>query len=259
MDIFKTLLVSTPGAVGSSVAITGGSINGTNIGATTPGSGAFTTLTASGATTLTATTASTSTTTGALVVSGGVGVAGAVWAGGKAFFNGASDIGGNTALQVATTGGGIRVDSGSASSGTYPALILTSSGAGWGSGFQLQNSTAVTGRKWGVYAGSGGNLSFADETAGLEWATTTGGSIGAGNFKVNYTTASTSTTTGALVVSGGIGAAGAANVGTYYGMVDGVTAPGATVGYAKIYVDTADGDLKVIFGDGTIKTLATDT
>ena len=39
---------------------------------------------------------------------------------------------------------------------------------------------------------------------------------------------------------------------------DGVVAPGATVGQAKLYVDTADGDLKVIFGDGTIKTIATD-
>ena len=42
-------------------------------------------------------------------------------------------------------------------------------------------------------------------------------------------------------------------------LTDGITAPGATVGFAKIYVDTADGDLKVVFGDGTVKTLATDT
>jgi hypothetical protein len=39
---------------------------------------------------------------------------------------------------------------------------------------------------------------------------------------------------------------------------DGMAAPSATVGVAKIYVDTADGDLKVIFGDGTIKTIVTD-
>lgn len=42
-------------------------------------------------------------------------------------------------------------------------------------------------------------------------------------------------------------------------ITDGMTAPAATVGFAKIYVDSADGDLKVRFGDGTIKTLATDT
>ena len=41
-------------------------------------------------------------------------------------------------------------------------------------------------------------------------------------------------------------------------VVDGITAPTTVEGYAIIYVDTADGDLKVIFGDGTITTIATD-
>jgi hypothetical protein len=41
-------------------------------------------------------------------------------------------------------------------------------------------------------------------------------------------------------------------------LVDGITAPGAGDG-ARIYVDTADGDLKVIFPDGIIKTIAADT
>lgn len=43
------------------------------------------------------------------------------------------------------------------------------------------------------------------------------------------------------------------------GLVDGMSAPSATVGTAKIYVDSADGDLKIKFGDGTTKTIATDT
>ena len=30
-------------------------------------------------------------------------------------------------------------------------------------------------------------------------------------------------------------------------------------GLAQLYVDTADGDLKVKFGDGTVKTIVTDT
>lgn len=42
-------------------------------------------------------------------------------------------------------------------------------------------------------------------------------------------------------------------------LVDGITAPGTVSGRAQIYVDTADGDLKVKFGDGTVKTIATDT
>lgn len=40
---------------------------------------------------------------------------------------------------------------------------------------------------------------------------------------------------------------------------DGVTAPSSTTGFAKIYVDTADGDLKIIFADGTVKTIVVDT
>ncbi len=42
-------------------------------------------------------------------------------------------------------------------------------------------------------------------------------------------------------------------------VTDGVTAPATLAGFAKIYVDTADGDLKIKFGDGTVKTIVTDT
>jgi parallel beta-helix repeat protein len=40
---------------------------------------------------------------------------------------------------------------------------------------------------------------------------------------------------------------------------DGITAPSTIFGFAHIYVDVADGDLKVKFGDGTVKTLSVDT
>ena len=40
---------------------------------------------------------------------------------------------------------------------------------------------------------------------------------------------------------------------------DGITAPTEVSGYAAIYVDTADGDLKIKFGDGTVKTIVVDT
>lgn len=40
---------------------------------------------------------------------------------------------------------------------------------------------------------------------------------------------------------------------------DGITAPAATAGVAKIFVDTVDGDLKIIFGDGTTKLIVSDT
>jgi hypothetical protein len=40
---------------------------------------------------------------------------------------------------------------------------------------------------------------------------------------------------------------------------DGVSGPSAVSGDAVIYVDSADGDLKIIFGDATVKTIVTDT
>lgn len=40
---------------------------------------------------------------------------------------------------------------------------------------------------------------------------------------------------------------------------DGIAAPGATAGRAKFYIDEADGDLKIIYGDGVVKTIVTDT
>lgn len=42
-------------------------------------------------------------------------------------------------------------------------------------------------------------------------------------------------------------------------LIDGVTAPATVSGKAQIYVDTADGDLKVKFGDGFVATLAVDS
>ena len=42
-------------------------------------------------------------------------------------------------------------------------------------------------------------------------------------------------------------------------LTDGISAPATVSGLAQLYVDTSDGDLKVKFGDGTVKTIATDT
>ena len=111
-----------------------------------------------------------------------------------------------------------------------------------------------------IYADSGG--AFFIRTGGATQALTiSSGQVAtfAGAVGINSTTASTSTSSGALVVSGGVGVAGAVNAGTFYGLVDGVTAPATESGYARIYVDSADGDLKVKFGDGTVKTIATDS
>ena len=40
---------------------------------------------------------------------------------------------------------------------------------------------------------------------------------------------------------------------------DGITAPDTRVGFGQLYIDSADGDLKIKFGDGTVKTIVTDS
>lgn len=43
-------------------------------------------------------------------------------------------------------------------------------------------------------------------------------------------------------------------------LADGVTAPSSSLaGFAQMYIDTADGDLKIRFADGTVKTIVVDT
>lgn len=93
-------LIATTGSFSSNVTINGGSatlsvtpsvvtmaptasstIDNIAVGATTRASGAFTTLTANNAVTFTANTASSSTTTGSLVVTGGIGASGTIYAG----------------------------------------------------------------------------------------------------------------------------------------------------------------------------------
>lgn len=62
-----------------------------------------------------------------------------------------------------------------------------------------------------------------------------------------------------LYLAGSIAAGGNITSAGNIAVADGIAAPSATVGVAKLFVDTADGDLKVIFGDGTVKTIMTDT
>ena len=42
-------------------------------------------------------------------------------------------------------------------------------------------------------------------------------------------------------------------------LADGVGAPSTIAGRATIFVSSADGDLKIKFGDGTVKTIVVDT
>jgi len=59
-----------------------------------------------------------------------------------------------------------------------------------------------------------------------------------------------------LQVSGSVKAVYTAT--SWLDILDGVAAPATVAGWARIYVDSADGDLKIKFGDGTVKTIVTD-
>ena len=106
------------------------------------------------------------------------------------------------------------------------------------------------------------------------------GNFNAAIFSANITNASTADT---IIVQGSLGATvtvqnfwsnsiflsntgtpnnflvGGKARGNILQVTDGVTAPATEVGFSSIYVDTADGDLKIKFGDGTVKTIVTDT
>ena len=129
------------GAMTASATIPGSAITGAmdnvTVGATTRASGAFTTLAANGAVTMTVGTASTSTGTGTLVVTGGVGVSGAVTSGsvgtGAVDASGAVTMTQGTASTSTGTGtlvvtGGVGV-SGAVTSGSVGTGAVAASGA----------------------------------------------------------------------------------------------------------------------------------
>ena len=142
------------------IAPTGAStIDNINIGTNTRGSGAFNTLTANSAVTFTANTTSSSTGTGSLVVTGGVGVSGAVYAAGlygpltgtiqTAAQTNITSVGTLTGLTVSgnsvlgSAGGTVTVNTNGAESGKLAVLGATTSLVG----------TDVTGNTAATFAG----------------------------------------------------------------------------------------------------------
>lgn len=124
------------------------------IGSTTPASGAFTTLTASGATTVTNSTASTSSSTGALIVTGGAGVGGQLHVGNIAHVGTTGSVSGTTLLQI--TGNGTVNNIGV----TYN----DSNGRAWIVGTSI---AATASGAFDLYDNTGGGLKF-QVTSGSE-------------------------------------------------------------------------------------------
>jgi hypothetical protein len=145
---------------------------------------------------ISSTTASTTTSTGALVVGGGLGVGGAV------------NIGG-TGINVTNSGGLLNFNGTGNTTAIKEVRMVNSGGGDW-------MAIGMTGSAYaGVLTGLGNDEPFiyAPATfrifrgAGL----TNRFDFAADQLKINATTASTSTSSGALVVSGGVGVAGAVN------------------------------------------------
>lgn len=208
------------GGAGISGDINAGGIQNTPIGDTTRSSGAFTTLTSNSATTVTASTASTTTGTGALVVSGGVGVGGNIVAGGIQN----TPIGNTTrnsgAFTTLTSNGATTLTSNVASTTTGTGALVVTGGIGSGGQITAVNlvavaTTASTSTTTGSIIASGGVGVAGAIFAGSIQATPIGNttrSSGAfttltANSSVSLTqnTGSTSTTTGTLIVTGGVG------------------------------------------------------
>jgi hypothetical protein len=196
---------------------------------------------AGGAIRFTAGTASTSTTTGTLVVTGGGGFSGAVWVGGDSRFTsstastttatGAVVVTGGVGVGGTLTAGAVDVRNGSTTGQSalvcYNNLsnywLFTMYGSAFagttyglanaGAAYLATNSTArmIIGPNVDIpiHFGSGTSEIFRFD----------GGTLASHSARLYYTTASTSTTTGALVVSGGVGIAGAAYIGNVLAVV----------------------------------------
>ena len=187
--------------------ITGGYADNFPIGANTAATGAFTTLTASGVTTLTNSTDSTSTGTGALQVTGGVGILGNLWVGGNLYV---ANIIGRVSSTITVQDPLLYLSSNSATYnydiGIFSNFVGGPAGVSAHTGFARDYSA----NQWKLFSNvkplPGGTVSWADP--GLIFDSLKAGDIIAAN-----TTASTSTATGALQVAGGAGIAGNLNAG----------------------------------------------
>ena len=221
--LFRSTANITAGGITSNGTVQAATVNAItigNTGATLTGTlstaaqtnitsvGTLTGLTSSGAVSITNSTASTSTGTGALIVSGGVGIAGNLYIGGNLTVTGNSVSIGASTLSINDPIINLNTPS------DLTPLTTT--------------TTADIGIKFHYYdtADSAAFLGRAVDTGYLEWYSrgtdtanvftgTVYGTIKTGGLTLANSTASTSTTSGALIVSGGAGIAGNINVGGF--------------------------------------------
>lgn len=214
------------------------------------GTGAFTTLNATGITQLTNSTDSTSTGTGALQVTGGAGILGNLWVGGNIY---AANIVATTQniltiidpllyLQASNPYGTYNYDIGfysdySASSYRHSGLARNFNSNTWTFFSNVASEPSATAINW--------------NDAGLAYDT-----VKAGSLILANTTAATSATTGALQVAGGIGVAGSMYIGsglqgTIIGNAAAATAFFTTANATNLYASIV-GNVGTTFNGNTI-------
>jgi hypothetical protein len=192
------------------IVIAGGPDGYTTVGlgsnSTLIGSSATTTARIMGALTLPNTTSSTSSTTGALIVSGGVGIAKELNVVGVTTLTGVATIS-NTTASTNTTTGALKVGGGAGIvgnvnvGGTLGVTGATTLSSTLNAGATTLASSTITGNE-----SIGGTLGVTGATS-LAALTTTGAAT------ISNTTNSTSTSTGALIVRGGVGIASDVKIG----------------------------------------------
>lgn len=197
------------------------------------------------------TTGSSSTTTGSGIFAGGIGVAGAGFFGNKVSASEFDLIGGGTIIDEAT--GGIRIIGGGTGNHNItltptadgivtiqgqaqPSLSITSNTAGITARVRLQGGGSSDLAIGGGFSGTVTSLLF-----GVNVASTTDLSLSSSQMRVLLTTASSSTTTGALRVDGGVGVAGAGFFGA------GLNASGTAAVYTGTSTLSGNGDLMNIY------------
>lgn len=142
--------------------------------------------------------------------------------------------------------------------GSFTSLTVepTSGGANL-SGYRAQTGSAsVNGDSVFGLAGYGWDGDSAEAAATMDFRATETWSSTARGSRIQWRAVAPTTTT--LTEYGSLDHRGLLSEVSLL-VKDGISEPSTASGYAAIYVDTADGDLKVKFGDGTVKTIVADT
>ena len=188
------------------------SINNTPIGNAVPSTGAFTALTSNGLTTVTSNASSTDSTTGALVVTGGVGIGGNLHVAGHSTLHGDVEVAGN----LIVTGNTTTVNT-TTLEVTDPLIFVGSNNT-----TDLLDLGVVgihdTTKHAGIVRNSENShwVLFDDVPIvdnAVDFANVTLSTLDVAGINIAGNAASTSTTTGAIVTAGGIGVAGNVHVG----------------------------------------------